>query len=173
MPAWLTVLPFLVAGPYQHHQGESLVHRAACTQTAQGVKCVTGGAGGPGGNASNIYYFYFGGAQGGNGGPGGSASGGDDETKSARISKCSLKIAGKTIVKATGCIFTLSDREMSIRAPSDRKLYFVRIVFNEDKTGQGYLTGGGTSVSRSLGTMTRHGACWTKLDMTVEVCGHK
>jgi hypothetical protein len=169
----------LVAGPADLPSPDSgLVHRVQ----AQTV----GGNGGVGGSTpviitgGTIYLT----PQGGAGGNGGNAVGaappppvgpprGRSVVTSSVISKCTLKIAGKTVVDATGCNFDSSDSLMQVRAPSDTTDYTMKVVYNPDKSGQGFLSSGKTPAERGLGTMTRHGACWLNTDGSVEICAWK
>lgn len=180
MLALLAMLP-LAASPSDLPRFDgALVHRVQI-QTI-------GGSGGPGGNVPII---INGGTiilnpQGGSGGSGGNAIGnpGPGATPplvtrmqgvvSSVISKCSLKIAGETVVSATGCNFDKSDGQIRFRAPSETTDYTMRVVYNSDKTaGQGWLSSAKTPRERDLGTLVPRGPCWLSTDSSVEICGWK
>lgn len=193
MPAWAALLPLLVAMPETSAIDEPLIQRVGCTTAVNGNcidKVAAGGAGGAGGNASATYNIIIGGApQGGAGGNGGNASGSPNpaiknvnapapapmKPIKAVISRCLLEIAGKPVVDNSGCGFEKSDKKVSFYGSDAKGLpYVTTVVTNADMTtGQGYLAGGRTASSRSLGTMTMQGPCWRSMDGSVRVCGWK
>jgi hypothetical protein len=188
MLALLAMLP-LVASPSELPLLDSgLVHR---------VQSI-GGSGGNGGNANVILqgpttiYMYQQPGAGGNGGNAFSGAGprsgvapttgaappippatGRSGVTSSVISKCTLKIAGKTVVDTTGCNYDKSQTLMQVRAPSETTDYIMKVVLNPDKSGQGFLSSAKTPAERDLGTMTRQGACWRNMDASVEICAWK
>lgn len=125
---------------------------------------VNGGAGGAGGNATGRS------AGQGNGSVSGSYS--DPSLKKSRISRCTLDIAGKTEVDATGCDFEFSEttKLSSFRGPSVNQKYIYKVIWqpNGDGTAQAVLQGGTTTNERGLGLLRKEGACW--VNNTVRVC---
>lgn len=145
-----------------------------------------GGGGGRGGNQIiQCYNCILGGPAGGAGGNGGSASGlGSQPLKSstpgatlssAILASCTLRIAGKLEVDAKNCFYEKLDRKFSIVAGSENRKYIYKmsVALNDDKTGNGTLSGGKTPEIRNLGIMTRERACWVSLDKSVELCAWK
>jgi hypothetical protein len=181
MFALLAVLP-LVASPSDLPSIDSgLIHRVQ----AQSI----GGSGGTGGSAAPIINNYgnlYLTPHGGPGGNGGNAIGGPvrhptpapmvtgrSGVTTSVISKCTLKIAGKQVVAATDCGYASSAEQMQVKAPSETTDYTMQVVYNPDKSGQGFLASGKTPAPRDLGTMTRQGACWRNMDASVEICAWK
>lgn len=145
-----------------------------------------GGAGGSGGNASVIInggIIYLN-PQAGSGGNGGSAmarvapssapplegrTNFPPNPPSTPIARCTLKIAGKTIVD-TGCGFAASAAQIQFRGPSDTTNYLMTV---DKRSHEGFLSSAKTPTPRSLGTMLARGPCWVSTDASVEICGWK
>ena len=136
-----------------------------------------GGPGGRGGDAkvtvfaepgSNLYL----GAEGGAGGHGGNASSGAAVVSTETIGRCTLDIAGESVVNAYGCQYAKANGQILIVGQSvNRKYtYQTRVVVNDDMTASGYLSTVGHPGERSLGAMTGSGACWINSDQSVRVC---
>lgn len=199
MPSLFAILPVLVLAPDSAPPQAPLIHQVACSQVVDG-KCVvqvaaSGGAGGSGGNTGGAHYTIIinGQQQAGSGGSGGNASGsgsGSGPPSSgiknvnataptamkpikAVISRCTLEIAGKSVVDNAGCGFEKNEKKMSFFGADAKGLrYITTVIPNQDMTtGQGYLAGGRSASSRSLGTMTKEGPCWRSMDQSVRVCG--
>jgi hypothetical protein len=196
MPAPATALSLLMLLAQPGGQGLPDLHRVACKLAVNGVcqdnlpKNVAGN-GGAGGNAQVVYNIYFGAnPQGGDGAAGGSVKSGVKaalppaaaaaaSSPAARISlalsRCRLTIAGKPEVDTKGCQFEKSEKQFTLTGPSTNQkyTYTIKVALNEDKTGQGFLSGGKSASERPLGRLNRKGACWLSEDDSVEVCAWK
>lgn len=199
MPSLFAILPVLVLTPDGAPPQAPLIHQVACAQVVDG-KCIvqvaaSGGAGGSGGNTGGANYTIIinGQQQAGSGGSGGNATGSGSPSSGIKpvnlpsaspapskpikavISRCTLEIAGKAVVDNAGCGFEKNEKKMSFFGSDAKGLrYITTVIPNQDMTtGQGYLAGGRTASSRSLGTMTKEGPCWRSMDQSVRVCGWK
>jgi len=192
MPAPAAALSLLLLMTHPTGQGQPGIHAAACRYLVNGVcsdSLPSAGNGGQGGNV--IYNIIIQPSQGGAGGNGGDIRSGagkgpvkESTPGLAAIApppsvasvpstgRCTLSIAGEPVVDHKDCQFDKSDKHFAFTAESlnQKYTYTAKVSYNEDKTGQGTLSGGKSKAVRDLGRMSRDKACWINQDESVRLC---